>query len=654
MAADLHERFQVAILGDNGAPVGSGLIVGDRHVVTCTHVAAQATTGEKDADPRTDVDIKLRLIPWLGGDPLLARLRTDAWRGKHSVPGDRGVRDLALLELAEPLSKGKESCGVYPGRWTPRNEMTLFAFPKAQPDGILSNIVVIGGVADHWIQIDAAPNAQYRVQGGFSGSPLFDPDTGCVHGLVAEADAGEGRTGFLIPGRAILEFLEGVPDLRDFAEQLHARAKVRGAPDLPEKLTRREALVNAIRSSLVDETKLVGLVGLRGMGGIGKSVVARLLAEDSWVRRHFHDGIEWITVGENKTPQDIEALQAGLLSRLGGRIERMQSLDGMRQGIERELVNRRMLFIVDDVWTPFAVQAFQFRVDGCAVVFTSRRRAGFDECGVNVRDVELLSEGEASELFRMHANQPADIQLSAAVEGILQHCNRHALAIVVAGSMLAQYPSEADLILKRFDEANVEEIVASVPSYRRSQSFPSQETSIFQIISVSFDFLNDAEREFLQRLAIFPEDIPIPLAAVEILAGKLVDRLACRRVIARLDDAALLAFHLDRGNTERSTITMHDLQRDFVRYLNKTPETDHRAMVGELEARFGGRLFADNDLPGADYFRRFMVLHLIGAARQDDLFDMLINPDWIEHRLRSGDQVFDLIADYDRAISSEG
>jgi len=32
---------------------------------------------------------------------------------------------------------------------------------------------------------------------------------------------------------------------------------------------------------------------------------------------------------------------------------------------------------------------------------------------------------------------------------------------------------------------------------------------------------------------------------------------------------------------------------------------------------------------------------------------MLIDPDWIEYRLRAGDQVFDLIADYDRAISSE-
>lgn len=44
-------------------------------------------------------------------------------------------------------------------------------------------------------------------------------------------------------------------------------------------------------------------------------------------------------------------------------------MDGVRQAIEKALANRRMLFIVDDVWTRLAVQAFQFRAPGCAVVF---------------------------------------------------------------------------------------------------------------------------------------------------------------------------------------------------------------------------------------------------------------------------------------------
>jgi hypothetical protein len=219
--------------------------------------------------------------------------------------------------------------------------------------------------------------------------------------------------------------------------------------------------------------------------------------------------------------------------------------------------------------------------------------------------------------------------------------------------MVAQYPTESELILERFDRASVEEIVASVTDYRRSQAFPDQETSLFRIMSVSLDFLRDSERKYLQWLAIFPDDTPIPPAAIEILASKWADRLACRQIIARLDDAALLTFHLDPEDPERATITMHDLQRDFVRFLNKSPEIDHRALIDGLEIWFGGRLFADSDRPGAEYFRRFLVHHFIGAGRSDDLFDVLTDPGWIEHRLRAGDQVFDLIADYDRALASE-
>ena len=97
---------------------------------------------------------------------------------------------------------------------------------------------------------------------------------------------------------------------------------------------------------------------------------------------------------------------------------------------------------------------------------------------------------------------------------------------------------------------------------------------------------------------------------------------------------------------------MHDLLHDFVRALNKEPAADHRALVQGLKARFGGAYFSDGDRPGSGYFRRFIVHHLIGARMNEELFALLIEPDWIAHRLRAKDQVFDLIADYDRGLAS--
>ncbi len=52
-------------------------------------------------------------------------------------------------------------------------------------------------------------------------------------------------------------------------------------------------------------------LGLHGQGGIGKTVLACALARDDMVRRHFPDGVFWVTVGERP---DLVALQGGLLA----------------------------------------------------------------------------------------------------------------------------------------------------------------------------------------------------------------------------------------------------------------------------------------------------------------------------------------------------
>jgi CO dehydrogenase nickel-insertion accessory protein CooC1 len=56
-------------------------------------------------------------------------------------------------------------------------------------------------------------------------------------------------------------------------------------------------------------------VGVRGMGGTGKSVLAAALAHDWEVRQAFPDGIYWLTIGQK--PNLLE-LQNQLLRQLTG------------------------------------------------------------------------------------------------------------------------------------------------------------------------------------------------------------------------------------------------------------------------------------------------------------------------------------------------
>jgi NB-ARC domain/Trypsin-like peptidase domain/APAF-1 helical domain len=649
MASDLPLYLQVAILGTDGEPVGSGLLLDREHILTCAHVV-HMVAGIKEEYPPYDRDFGVRTLPWRGDAPANARLVRDAWKPTRVTPGDCGLRDLALLRLLVPLAAAIRGWGIYTGAHVPKEPVTLFAFPKNQPAGVRSDIVFKGGVADGWWQADNTTAAQYKVQRGFSGSPIFEPTVERVLGLVAEADRGEARVGFLIPGSILLTFLAGVEGL-DLADRCRAPAPLFGVPDLPKKLERRTAVVQGIAGMLTGEHPTVGLVGLRGMGGIGKTVAARLLVDDPAIRRRFHDGIYWITVGENCKEDELNERQRTLLAAFGGDPSTTRSIDELREAITKELHDRHVLIVADDVWTSNDVRAFSVRSEGCAVIFTSRKSSGFDDNDVPIKNIELLSEPEAERLFRAHAGIADDVALDGAPRKVLQHCSCHALALVVAGSMVGRHPTRMGLILERFENADVSRIVANVPQYRRSNAYPNQEISLFRILQTSYELLDEREKQFLPHFAIFPEDARIPMTTIELLGPTTgLDELEIDQCIEKLDDAALLTYHRDAAAVPY--VTLHDLQRDFVVCLCKEPRKSHAALVEAFRNRHR-KLYLEG--PGdADYFRRFMIYHLLGAAMTAEALALLIDPDWIGHRLDAKDPVWEIIGDYDLGLAGTG
>jgi len=89
-------------------------------------------------------------------------------------------------------------------------------------------------------------------------------------------------------------------------------------PPLPATFVAREELAGLREAVLRAGEGAVGItgkaLGLQGEGGIGKTVLAAALARDDVVRRHFPDGVFWVTVGERG---DLVAAQIELLAKLG-------------------------------------------------------------------------------------------------------------------------------------------------------------------------------------------------------------------------------------------------------------------------------------------------------------------------------------------------
>ena len=87
---------------------------------------------------------------------------------------------------------------------------------------------------------------------------------------------------------------------------------------------------------------------LHGMGGLGKSVLARALCEHPEIRAAFPDGILWTTLGQ--TP-DVKSCLREWLGALGVTVPgTAPTINELAEGLAAALETRACLLVVDDLW----------------------------------------------------------------------------------------------------------------------------------------------------------------------------------------------------------------------------------------------------------------------------------------------------------------
>lgn len=113
-------------------------------------------------------------------------------------------------------------------------------------------------------------------------------------------------------------------------------------------------------------------------------MLAAALARDEGIRGRFPDGVYWVTVGEKA---DLLAVQLDLLVRLGGGETGLWTCSEATQRLTSVLRERRVLLVVDDVWSDAA--ALAFRVTGAQgrVLYTTRDAGVLAACGARPQQV---------------------------------------------------------------------------------------------------------------------------------------------------------------------------------------------------------------------------------------------------------------------------
>jgi hypothetical protein len=213
-------------------------------------------------------------------------------------------------------------------------------------------------------------------------APHWDPP---CHGTLHPKWAGRVRQGQQGEGR----LAAGVPDQRE-----NAPPPPFGVPLLPLKHLPRPAAVDAVLAHLcaphAHQSVLVAaeVLGVHGMGGIGKTVLCQLVCQQLRVRYRFPDGILWLTVSEEP---DIVQLQSRLRDHLrnyqaGARVLRTSS-EG-KDELRHLLQDKACLVILDDVWSR---RHFDELIGGCV--------AGSSQILVSTRNVDQFSSGTPTVLL---------------------------------------------------------------------------------------------------------------------------------------------------------------------------------------------------------------------------------------------------------------
>jgi NB-ARC domain-containing protein len=128
-----------------------------------------------------------------------------------------------------------------------------------------------------------------------------------------------------------------------------------------------------------------GLVLLRGAGGVGKTVLARQVAEDVRIWAEFTDGIIMLRVGQNATADGV-----------AGRLQEL--LAHPDEDLKDVLDGQRLLLIVDDVWDQQLLETLQGVLPATVTVLATSRGVagpGAVKVGAVPRDqaIEILARG---------------------------------------------------------------------------------------------------------------------------------------------------------------------------------------------------------------------------------------------------------------------